>query len=188
MIFYTAVGYVPREFNYNPSDNPYCQCVSGGSHCLQSREDQNFAQHEGWANYFASRVFNRHTSPNGTYVSNALFYDGSTVYPPDPHDIYHPVRWHLENCPALHSGVEWDWTAFFYRVSNHYNESRRISVYDLMRVYRYSCTGSDMGRCTSANFVGTWASLNIAAYYVLDDEKYERFWEKLNDFGLVMAW
>ncbi|WP_438039397.1 hypothetical protein [Sorangium sp. So ce128] len=135
-------------------------------HCLQSLEEPNAAQVEGFAQYFAAKAFNADMESDCTFVyykpmSNTACMPGVTdceqdpvtgLYvnqPPIPVSCKQAVRWRNTHCidqsssPDLLSfGTEYDWLEFLYGVDNHPTPELRWRMKDLFNAYLAACSES----------------------------------------------
>jgi len=121
-----------------------CTCAhvtsSNVLHCLQSEELPDASQVEGFAQYFASRAYNRDTDPTCQFRYYKEFLDQAcppgvpaadcgapradglrVSLPPIPFDCKNPIKWRNTNCAAGASptdavaslGIEMDWMGFY---------------------------------------------------------------------------
>ncbi|MGK3958976.1 hypothetical protein WMF38_38705 [Sorangium sp. So ce118] len=157
---------------------PLCRCdgvpVDQQLHCLQSLEEPNAAQIEGFAQYFAAKAFNADMEPDCTFayykpVSTEACMPGAAScaldpatglfvnQPPIPVSCKQAVRWRNTHCidegssPDLLSfGTEFDWLEFLYGVDSHSSLPERWTMEDLFNAYIVACGGSTSTaeRCT----------------------------------------
>lgn len=161
---------------------PKCACdhvtSSNTLHCLQSIEEPNAAHIEGWAQFYASRVWNDIAQPDCTFKYYKEFAsdvclpgmpaDGCFTLPsglisnkpPVPVSCIDPVRWRNTQCfdDTIGSGeavtrwsTEYDYMGFLYSLDTQGGASR-LTMNDLFDVFRAVCSG---GVC--APFVATVA-------------------------------
>jgi hypothetical protein len=160
-----AMGGVAWGADYSSGNDTaaeLCKCDHPGqyppgytvpAHCLQSRETFGAAGNEGFAQAFASRVFNIDTEANGVLVYYGLFWDGDYEFPPRAFNAYEPTdpeSWMRSNCtPGTYVGVEWDWFNFLYTVTSQATASR-INLEHYYGIYRCSCNPTTCNVCNSA--------------------------------------
>lgn len=118
-------------------------------HCLQSSHFQPNANVEGFAHFFATRVFNdksadalfryykeyrRVTFLSGLYVQ-------STLTPPVPLAVGTPFTsptttgWVRRFCPGTDRASEYDWTTFLWSVNGSAASSEQSSMADLLSIF-----------------------------------------------------
>lgn len=168
-----------------------CECavVPGDEnlHCLQSLEEPNAAQIEGFAQYYAAKVWNDDTQNDCTFVYYKNFGD-TTCWPgvtdcvndaasglinnkpPMPVSCVQPVRWRNTNClgaspsdALLASGTEFDWLEFLYGIGQNATPAARWSMQDVFNAYVVACgdnTPANAQRCTGGNV--SWAGSTTA--------------------------
>ena len=141
-------GRMKADYNGSPSrtDSSACGCAFvgeaavEGSHCLQSKNSLGIATNEGFAHYFASRVWNYDTPSSCTFVYYKNFKEGSTLLrPPLARSCSAPVKWLLNNCAEGNRGVEWDWMNFQRAIAV---SGAPTSMTDLLDIYKRACGGS----------------------------------------------
>lgn len=138
----------PMDGSYDaPVSQTLCKCdhVSGTDpmiryHCLQSREYINTAETEGWAQFYATRLFNNQQEGHGTFVYykqawiNLGFWE--VAQPPVAFNAYYNGTWMEDRCLADDRGVELDWLNFFWNVHTAPEGSvARLSVDELTNVW-----------------------------------------------------
>ncbi|MFC1643165.1 hypothetical protein ACFL5O_10865, partial [Myxococcota bacterium] len=129
----------------NPNEPPVCRCDhvprDQQLHCLQSLEEPNAAQMEGFAYYFAAKAMNADVEPDCTFVYAKPFADTAckpgaascaqdpetglwVSEPPVPLSCKEAVRWRNTHCinansspDVLSRGTEYDWMEFFYAIN-----------------------------------------------------------------------
>jgi hypothetical protein len=130
-------------------------------HCLQSLEEPNAAEGEGFAQYFAARVFNDETHHSCTFVYYKNF--GDTVCrpgvsdcvtdpatglilnpPPVPLSCVEVVRWRNQKCANfgadfLTFGTEYDWLQFLYGIGENAAPDTRWSMSNVFDAYITAC-------------------------------------------------
>ncbi|MBX3192900.1 MAG: hypothetical protein KF819_38300, partial [Labilithrix sp.] len=177
-----AMGEFGRNYNTGGGTlkaPPKCSCdhiqTSNTLHCLQSIEEPGAAQVEGFAQFFASRVWNRASEADCVFKYYKEFLndacmpgvpaDGCTgaagglvkSLPPIPLTCVAPVRWRNNNCfdasvnpgdLVTDFGVEFDWMGFLY--SSNTQGVSTASVEDMFSIYRTACGGSCRGGETIA--------------------------------------
>lgn len=120
-----------------------CRCdhVSGsnGLHCLQSLEYTPVAQLEGYAQFFAARVWN---DADDTclfrYYKQFRKDDGSVKQPPFNASCASFVNWRDNHCFSHNGGTEYDWLQFLWNV--HAVGSNKLSMHEIFEVYRGACS------------------------------------------------
>jgi len=170
-----AIGNLSPSYTFNgapdlPGAPPLCGCghVQGANalHCLQSIEQPNAAQIEGWAQFYTSKVWNddRGTDCTFNYYKEFLFPGAAAaVLPPVPVSCKAPVRWRNTHCtgsPAFSGtaladmGTELDWMTFLWNVNTvPVNGSTMRNISD---AYILACSSpSAPSLCDSGDIV-TW--------------------------------
>lgn len=162
----SAMGLPHYDYDQNAAQT-LCRCdhvVSANNlHCLQSRELTGAAQIEGFAQFFASRVFNSPAGSDCTFVYYKEFKnpDGSVSSPPLARDCKAHVHWMENYCLAANAGTEQDWMNFLYNVNT--VSANRTMMNDLANIYVSACGGSLCNWSDNAY----WEQLRAAAqtYY-----------------------
>ncbi|MGK4003563.1 hypothetical protein WMF31_13115 [Sorangium sp. So ce1036] len=154
----------------DPSQPALCRCdgvpPDQRLHCLQSMEEPNAAQIEGFAQYFAAKAFNADMESDCTFVyykpiSSTACMPGVTdcaldpdteLYvnqPPIPVSCKQAVRWRNTHCidesssaDLLSFGTEYDWLEFLYRIDNHPISAERWRMKDIFNAYIAACSES----------------------------------------------
>jgi hypothetical protein len=181
-----AHGSMPQDYGSGaglPGTPPLCRCdhvpLDQQLHCLQSLEEPNAAQVEGYAQYFASRVFNQDIDEGGagcTFVYYKEFLDTACVPgavcrahptvaglfindPPVPLPCAVAKRWRDTSClgatpstALLNTQTELDWLQFYYGIANAPVTSERWTSNQLHDAYLVACGG---GVPTSARSCGS---------------------------------
>jgi hypothetical protein len=129
-------------------------CGCGLDHaCLEGLESASVAQVEGFASYFATRVFSGNklytTEHPCTYMTNHMYYDsqrGNGYPPPFRVSCSDPVRWRLNRCTPTTdgvAGVEWDWMNFYRSTAFGLDNGERIIPFkDMLEIQRRACGGA----------------------------------------------
>lgn len=169
---------------------PLCRCnsvvVDDQLHCLQSLELPGAAELEGFAQFFASKVWNRGLENNCTYVYYKNFDDTAclpgvedcapstanpglfTNKPPIPVACNVAVRWRNTHCvdssssvDVLQYGTEYDWMEFFYAINNARDSAERWIMADIFNAYLAACSDSydpkNTRACVGTNVTWTGA-------------------------------
>lgn len=163
---YTGVGSDP---GIGVPEKCTCAHVSSSNvlHCLQSLEEPNAAHVEGWAQFFASRVFNDAGRNECVFKYYKDFLSdvrmpgiaesecmpnpnpsgsGIVCRPPIPVSCNAPVRWRNNTCfgpsvteeqGATQFSTEYDFMGFFYSLNT--QAPQRYSFDDLYSVFRTAC-------------------------------------------------
>lgn len=151
-----------------------CQHVraANGEHCLQSIERGGVAQGEGFAQFFASKVWNEPTNDSCTFVYYKELFDevchgrdpadcqpevvgavpGITTLPPFGINCREPFKWRNNHCPiseAAEMGTELDWIGFFYNLNR--VGPLTSSMDDIWLIYRHACNPPPVGQAPSSN-------------------------------------
>ncbi|HOU93492.1 MAG TPA: hypothetical protein PLU22_20715, partial [Polyangiaceae bacterium] len=184
------IGHAVRQ---NAMGSPWANRTTGGDtvdlcrcdhisadevHCLQSRSNYGYAQEEGFAQAFATRVFNNNIEANGSLAYYKAFLESSganPVLPPMAKDCYNAATWFYQKCNrTADTAVEWDWATFFVNVSSA-NRAYTTDFASLFDIYRRAC-GSASEKCADTDNV-RWTNLRDAAKakYGLEDPRYLRF-------------
>lgn len=156
-------------------DARLCECdhvdVANRVHCLGSLEDISAVQLEGFAHFFASKLFNAETGnactfnyykefldlncrPGAECVASGQSESGQPLFLSkvpfgvDCAQSTGPVTWrnvHCEDPATAQAGVEYDWLAFYWNV--HRVLAAPFSMKDLFDSYKQACGGT----CASAH-------------------------------------
>jgi hypothetical protein len=153
---------------------PKCACnhvsTSNSLHCLQSIEEPGAAQLEGFAQFFASRAFNRPSDGDCVFKYYKEFLNDACMpgvppeacerdphsgliksLPPVPINCLEPVRWRNNQGfdqtarpgdLVTDLGTEYDWMGFLFRGTT---ETPHYSTSDVFNVYRTACNGDCRG-------------------------------------------
>jgi len=153
---------------------PKCRCdhVTSANqiHCLQSVDGSPAAQVEGFAQFFASKSWNRDDQNDCVFkyykefLNNGCMPGGATcgdvtedgqafkrTTPPLPLSCNEAVRWRNRIClptgtssaSALAGmGTEYDWMEFLWAVNTRGDTGSKITMGDLTSVYSTACTGN----------------------------------------------
>ena len=156
-----------------PNMNARCGCphVRSASnwHCLQSIETTPRAQGEGFAQFFAAKLWNRRDAACVfNYYKEFLDADckvedpsgctpfpggGTVTLPPVPIQCDRPVKWRNQNECAVdpragstkaEMGTEYDWMTFLYALDG------ELGFTELMSVFNYACRPEDPAPATGA--------------------------------------
>jgi hypothetical protein len=140
-----------------PGTPPLCRCdhvtVANSLHCLQSLERVSAAQLEGYAQFYASRIWNNAADPDCVFGYYKEFRDrtcpaGATctptgsdvsIFPPAPVTCKEAVKWRNNECPTPEFGTELDWMGFLYDVNT--NAAAKVTMVELFGVYNQACSG-----------------------------------------------
>jgi hypothetical protein len=139
-----------------------CGCqhvgVANAEHCLQSVETCGKGQLEGFAQFYASKAWNRQTDDDCTFVYYKEFLDetcrsqecvdfptpGGALFqsslPPIPMSCADTFKWRNNHCPiseAAEMGIELDWMGFFWNL--HTQGESRSMMSDIWAIYRHAC-------------------------------------------------
>ncbi len=193
MVEFASMGDISRDYELNVGETA-CQCNYDPStwgnteHCLQSGEQEGVAEVEGFAQSFATKVFNNWYQTDGTLVYYKPFRkdDGTYLYPPMARDSYNDILWEQNHCAHAGRGVEWDWSAFLFDVSSYASGYNATSFPELFDIYKIACNGNTSTPCT-ANQTIVWSQLEGAAqlYYGGQlDSRYLRFQASGLDHGV----
>jgi hypothetical protein len=180
-----------------------CTCdhvdTSNKLHCLQSLEEHGAANVEGFAQFFASRVWNRASESDCTFKYYKEFFDGDCVpgssscedfaggkrsRPPIPVSCLSPIRWRnnhwldLQVSPGelvTDFGTELDWMGFLY--ASNTQGSNALSMADIFGVFRTacgaSCEGVSVGWQVCSNCNTEFEGLLHAAEESLSDDRFQ---------------
>jgi hypothetical protein len=150
-----------------PGTDALCRCdhvdVANKLHCLQSVETPGGAQVEGFAQFYASKIYNRLADNDCTFVYYKEFLDQTcrsdecsqiapsppTQYPflqrsvpPLGVDCANPPRWRNVHCAMPDFGTELDWMAFYWLIHSGSGGAAPLSMADIYGVYTTACAGS----------------------------------------------
>ncbi len=140
---YVTYNCAPPNLADHPNAPASCSCdhVSGsnGLHCLQSYEHGSAAQIEGFAQFYASRVWNNPGSGCLFHYYKQFRNDNGTVtVPPVDTSCGNYVNWRDEHCFGSWGGTEYDWMQFFWNLEA--GTGTTVSMYELFDMYRGACT------------------------------------------------
>ena len=151
----------------NGITDPACRCdyVTSANkfHCLDSKEDQGFGSHEGFAHFYAARILNAPASSTPQFIYYKEAWSG-TITPFAPPFAVNPLqyqKWMENNCttnPQTNKGVEADWMSFYYNTN--VASSNNTSLTDLGDIYRRAC-GTSPTNCNQQNV--QWTNLDTSA-------------------------
>lgn len=98
------------------------------------------ASAEGFAHYFASRVWNYDDPASCTFVYYKNFNEGGVIrQPPLARSCASEVRWLANNCSQAQRGVEWDWMNFQRALAV---SPAPTALADLLEIYKAACGGT----------------------------------------------
>jgi len=162
-------------FSYGDAADPanLCNCshiAIASDHCLQSREQTEAAQAEGFAHAFATRVFNATNQSNGVFVYYKHFREttGAITAPPKEREGYAPQLWLDTRCtkPLLsYRAVEWDWLTFFFNVTSA-STSSPTPFQRLHAMYQRACAGGNLSDECDA-----WDGVQVGSDYFVGFEQ-----------------
>jgi hypothetical protein len=171
--------YVCRCDNVYSPDPPY---YIAKKHCLNSRELSRVAQYEGFAHFFATKVWNNDTQADATFVYYKRFQNSETSFtePPMAKNGFDPIKW-LETTPGTGTsppgcktpwsglGVEFDWLTFFYNVTSRDSgrAATRTTLPDLYNIYELACGGT----CTNTTAPTGVQLYNAACTYFVSHSR-----------------
>jgi hypothetical protein len=146
------IGYTGYYGVYDPAE--LCHCgdwvpPEQREHCLQSREYFSAAANEGFAHFFATKLFNNDQHAESIFVYYKPLRFGGDWIPPFAISGYIPVSFMEALCTPSsfsHSGVEWDWLTFFYNVTSR-DRPNYTTIPDLYRIYSRACSGDPTTGC-----------------------------------------
>jgi hypothetical protein len=136
--------------DYNSGDEPnvaLCKCdhvwdPSDRQHCIQSREEPNAAQIEGFGHFVAATAQNNGSQNDAffPYYKNVLWTDGLIYYPPFAFSAT-TWRWVETKCTvAAQRASELDWMSFLYWT--HRGSANAFSFLEIANIYKGACGGS----------------------------------------------
>ena len=155
---------------------------------MQSREQGTAAQVEGFAQMFASRVFNNPSQGDAKLIYyKPIALDGwfDPKWPPQPVEMNNNYLWRNTNCPAANKGVEMDWMGFFYALTMEYT-SDSVPMSDLAGLYRHACGGvATPANCAFDQI--TWGQLDFAkSFFWASNPDAINYWNFLsNEHGVA---
>ena len=151
-----------------PCGDILCGCehvdAANAYHCLQSIENASAAAVEGFAQFYASKTWNRQNENDCAFVYYKEFLNpggcppGSTctlfpASPADPLAQQHgqvavippplaiscntPFKWRNTFCPMVEFGTEIDWMRFYWNVNT--QGPNKSTMDDLFQIYRHAC-------------------------------------------------
>ena len=148
---YGSTSSAPPVADYNDRGTGKCGCghVSDGNqvHCLQSSHFQPYANVEGFAHFFATRVMNNQAaSARFTYYKNFRQVVSATeennILPPAPINAGAPFQipgnpttgWVRNFCSGANRSSEYDWLTFLWAVNGSASSSQRSSMEDVLAI------------------------------------------------------
>jgi hypothetical protein len=154
-----------------------CQHVTAANreHCLQSIERSGPAQGEGFAQFFASKIWNHHGDANCRFVYYKEFFDtvcrannpndpaicqpttvgqqvGINTLPPFSVSCGQPFKWRNNHCPMselAEMGTEMDWMRFLWNLNT--VGSLLSPMTDIWQIYRHACNPGSTGNTNPGN-------------------------------------
>jgi hypothetical protein len=182
-----------------------CSCahitVANRHHCLQSLERDEDAQLEGFAHFFAAKVWNAQDQddcwfnyykelldvacPPGVEDEQCKPFDGLIrAAPPVPFSCKQPTKWRNRHCPLPQYATEFDWMGFYWSV-NTSGDPGRLRMRDLFDVYRRACSRDGVDGCGDGDNV-SWEALLQATHEVFSpmDQRALRFESAGFTFGV----
>jgi len=131
--------------------------VANQLHCLQSLERSQDAQIEGWAQFYASKTWNRQDESTCTFQYYKEFLDvscppgaqctpktgGVSIFPPLARTCKDAVKWRNRNCAVQNFGTEFDWMGFLWNANT--ASDQKVSMADLYAAYRQACGNQNCG-------------------------------------------
>jgi hypothetical protein len=158
-----------NPYDVNTSSLPACNCdqvevVGDQKHCLNSLEGQSAARTEAWGHSFSAQMVNLPTDSTAPFGYYKRVYDPQANEtcvaghpqvrcPPVTADAVLHFNWMEGYCNTANAGIEVDWFAFFYQLSN--KTPDRWSPGTFWNVFYTECPA---GGCNV-----TWSSLVTAA-------------------------
>lgn len=177
------------QFSYDASgQTALCGCTQvvdtrNRAHCLNSAEFTSAAMSEGFAQFWAARLFNAANENNCTFVYYKEFPVpgfGIAVPPPVPFSCTAPTRWYEGYCTQFTGmGSEIDWMGFFWNINTAGN---RLTLTDIANVYKRACGG---GTCLNKQ-APVPALLKLAARgeFGVNSAKDQHFEQALTTYGV----
>jgi len=174
-----ASGRAYLDYSHSATE-PLCRCdhipnAAIRLHCLQSREFAGAAWAEGFAHFFAAKVFNSPADSDcylgyykHAYVKKYVPFSGSYMFlifpPPLQVSCRGPVRWRVEQCndPNGATGTEVDWMTFLWNihVPSEYG-NKRTTMTDYHHLRKQACLKAGLSHCH-----GNWP------YHQIDFQKF----------------
>lgn len=186
-LWFVAYGFgAGAQFTVDHPGAPLlCQCQhitsdadTNNKHCMQSLERPGAAQVEGFAQYFAAKVWNDLDEPECTIPYYKQFIDttcrvaqedcslhpdwannGLVINsPPVPISCIDPQKWRNRNCLSGVFGpdevptdlsTEMDWMGFYYKLTNP-QTANRLTTGQLFETYRRACGAVTGGACNGS--------------------------------------
>lgn len=195
---YDRIGHLGGYYEDTPADSDDWQCrcdhveSSNQLHCMQSREEFDTALMEGFAYFFAAKLFNDETEgecwmahskefkePNPLNPDNP---DAATIHPPPvTFDCRDQVQWQADWCEdeEIITGVEWDWMNFFWEW--HTGGGSNPNAAAMWEIYEVIDAEDNNG-------VETWEETRNSAEVLFGgvyDPQYEYFNTTAADYGVI---
>jgi hypothetical protein len=134
------------SYSYDTGDDPFvaaCRCdhvqSSNQLHCLQSRETFVAAAIEGFAHFYAAKVWNNPNQSDCKFVYYKEFLSAGLPFvqtPPVPKNCAQPVEWRDHYCTETAArGTEYDWLTFYWTL--HTKTANKLSMADIYGIYNF---------------------------------------------------
>ena len=153
-----ATGLLEHNYKDTSTSEPLCRCdhvdpsdPDNSLHCVQSREFAGAAHVEGFAHFYAAKLFNNSAESDCTFVYYKEFLKpvivppilppmNFVVPPPSPISCSAPKTWMETYCAEGEAGkgVEWDWLNFL-RSINITTAPNSISLADFNAILFKAC-------------------------------------------------
>jgi len=139
-----------------------CRCdhIPNGTegHCLQSREHASDAWEEGFAHFYAAKLFNDPVLPTcyvGYYAQVRKYFPVFNLevilQPPVKTSCRDPVKWMVSECNVPRDqalGTEWDWMTFLWSIHGPLEYgTKRITMADYYSIKMAVCGASIYSKC-----------------------------------------
>lgn len=165
------MGFQYYDYGWSVGTPDMCNCThvtgsgSNSIHCLQSREIIGGAEVEGFAQFYASRIWNDPSSSSCEFTYYKRFRTSPTTVLDPPivlsckNAIGSNPKWMITNCDSTNEGIEYDWMLFLYGI-NTANTTERTTVNNLSDIYKVMCNGSLSYKCSYYGPATTWNGTN----------------------------
>ena len=121
-------------------------------HCLQSKQEINGTETEGFAQFYASRVWNDPTSSSCTFTYYKQFLNANLTVSQPPvvksckNAIGANPKWMVTNCDSVDEGTEYDWMLFLYAI-NTAAAFEKTDFASLRNIMRTACRANTIEKC-----------------------------------------
>lgn len=163
------------SYSYSTGDDPFvaaCRCdhvqSSNQLHCLQSRETFVAAAIEGFAHFYAAKVWNNPNQADCKFVYYKEFLSAGLPFvqtPPVPKNCGGPVEWRDHYCTeTANRGTEFDWLTFYWTL--HTKTVDKLSMADIYGIYNVDSGGETTWTLLQADALAFFGGNPLNAKYL----------------------